>query len=92
MLIDVIDKGLFRPARRQLQNTRRCFEVGGVRPKISAGDQLIFSMLIGYVRWIGLLANVWCSNLSEFCEKSTQLGNLPAETGTHHVQWPVEFY
>ena len=25
-----------------------------------------FSMLIGHVRWIGLLANVWCSNHSEF--------------------------
>ena len=23
-------------------------------------------MLIGHVRWIGLLANVWCSNHSEF--------------------------
>ena len=26
-------------------------------------------MLIGHVRWIGLLANVWCSNLSEFSDK-----------------------
>ena len=26
-------------------------------------------MIIGHVRWVGLLANVWCSNLSEFSEK-----------------------
>ena len=71
MLIAVIDKGQLR---RQLQNTRKCFEIGGVRPKISAGDKLILSMLIGHVRWIGLLANVWCSNHREFSKKSTQLG------------------
>ena len=34
-------------------------------------------MLIGHVRWIGLLANVWCSNHREFSDKSTQLGLLP---------------
>ena len=34
----LLTKDSCRPARRQLQNTRRCFEIGGVRPKISAGD------------------------------------------------------
>ena len=34
----LLTKDRCRPARRQLQNTRRCFEIGGVTPKISAGD------------------------------------------------------
>ena len=39
-------------------------------------------MLIGHVRWIGLLANVWCSNLSEFSEKkyATRSFTLMART------------
>ena len=44
--------------------------------KISAGDQLIFSMLIGHFRWIGLFEKVWSSHHTEFREKSTQLGLL----------------
>ena len=42
-------------------------------------------MLIGHVRWIGPLANVWCSNLSEFSEKSTQLGLLADGRWPWHV-------
>ena len=37
--------------------------------KNQRGRLIDFPMLIGHVRWIGLLANVWCSNHSEFSEK-----------------------
>ena len=69
MVIDGIDKGI----AAQLDVTYRIPE--GVS-KLVGSDQnqrgrLIdfFSMLIGHVRWIGLLANVWCSNHREFSEK-----------------------
>ena len=48
----------------------------GSDQKSARATNWFFSMLIGHGRWIGLLANVWCGNLSEFSEKSTQLGLL----------------
>ena len=74
MLIDVIDKGQFRPARRQLQNTRRCFEIGGADQKSARATNcgirhvtvpIATRILIANVRHIGL-SNVCVINLVYF--------------------------
>ena len=76
MLIDVIDKGQLPLSSTSVTEYPKVFRNAWGQTKNQRGRLIAFSMLIGHVRWIELLAKVWCSNHREFSEKSMQLGIL----------------
>ena len=83
MLIDVIDKGQLPPSLTSVIEYPKVFRNCGSQTKNQRGRLIdFFSMLIGHVRWIGLLANVWCSNHSEFSEKMYATRSLTLKKNT----------